>query len=69
MNKQTFKIRIKDYRLMLNFSLAGLILWFVYYNFLVYDYPKYQIIFDFIGYVSLIVFVLSTLLRVLKKVE
>ncbi|GAB4259567.1 MAG: hypothetical protein Kow0079_16620 [Vicingaceae bacterium] len=63
------KISRKAYNIMLNCSIIGLGLSFVYYGFIIEKYPYFKIFFDLIGYVSFTIFIFSIILKSLKRVN
>lgn len=62
-------ITYKTYRMMQRGSIIGLGLAFVYYGFIIDDYPDYKNIMDILKIVSFLVFIGSILMKVLKKVR
>jgi len=68
MGKNLFvKRRMYDY--LKNTSIVGLGITFIYYAFFIENYPDARLVFNSIGYISFVVFVLSFLLKIFKRIK
>jgi len=63
-----FTISRKTFYFMMNGSSIGMGVAFIYYAFFIDLIPKYQEIVDIIFYISLVVFLLSGILKLFKRV-
>lgn len=62
-------INKRVYNLMLNGSLFGLGISFIYYSFSIEAFPKGQQIIDYLYYLSLITLIISIIFKLLKRVK
>ena len=61
------KRRVYDY--LKNTSIIGLGITFIYYAFFIENYPDVRIVFNVVGYISFVVFILSFLLKIFKRIK
>jgi len=68
MTKNLYVKRIV-YNYLKNSSIVGLGVTFIYYAFFIENYPNARIAFNAVGYISFVVFILSFLLKIFKRIK